>query len=92
MTINENSLLAVVNPFFLLLGGVLVCVLAWICARRYRNTNDFAKSVRGYLPSVVVLDFIMALVMEIDLLLCLGLDILGFVVMALVSNHYFYSR
>lgn len=92
MTINEKSLLAVMNPFFLLLGCVFVCVLAWICARKYRNTNDFAKSVRSYLPSIIVLDFIMALAMEIDLLLCLGLDILGFVVMALISNHYFYSR
>ncbi len=92
MTINEKSLLAVMDPFCLLLGCFFVCALAWICARKYRNTNDFAKSVQAYLPSVIVLDLGMALVLDIDLLLCLGLDIAGFVVMALISNHYFYSR
>lgn len=90
-TINENSLLAVMNPFCLLAGGVLVCILAWYCASRYKNTNDFKKSVYLYLPSVIVLDLFLAFVLEIDVLLCLGLDLCGFVVLALISNHYFYS-
>lgn len=89
--VNENSLLAVMNPFCLLLGGVLVCLLAGYCARRYKNTNDFKKSVRLYVPSVIVLDLILVFVLEIDVLLCMGLDLCGFVVLALISNHYFYS-
>lgn len=91
MAVNENSPLAVMNPFCLLTGCILVCALAWFCADKYRNTNDFKKSVHIYLPAVIVLDFIMVLAMDIDLLLCIGLDIFGFVVLALISNHYFYS-
>lgn len=91
MAINEKSLLAVMNPFCLLLGCVIVCALAWFCAKKYRNTNDFGKSVKVYLPAVIVLDFVMALALDIDLMLCFGLDIFGVVVLALISNHYFYS-
>ena len=90
-TINENALLAVMNPFCLLAGGVLVCILAWCCARRYKNTNDFKKSVYLYMPCVIILDLVLVFVLKIDTLLCIGLDLCGFVVLALISNHYFYS-
>lgn len=89
--VNENSLLAVMNPFCLLAGAALVCILAWYCAKRYQNTNDFKKSVRLYVPCVLVLDLLLVFVLEIDMLLCIGLDLCGFVVLALISNHYFYS-
>lgn len=88
---NESSLLAVMNPFCLLAGCALVALLAWYCAHKYKNTNDFKKSVRLYVPSVIVLDLILALVLDIDVLLCIGMDVFGFVVLALISNHYFYS-
>lgn len=91
MTVNENSMLAVMNPFCLLFGCVCVCLLAWFCARRYRNTNDFKKSVQMYVPFAIVLDLILALALDIDVLLCIGMDMLGFVVLMLISNHYFYS-
>lgn len=89
--VNEASLLAVMNPFCLLAGCVMVGLLAWYCAHKYKNTNDFKKSVHLYVPSVIVLDLILAFVLEIDVLLCIGMDIFGFVVLALISNHYFYS-
>ncbi len=89
--VNEQSLLAVMNPLSLLAGCALVGLLAWFCAWKYKNTNDFKKSVHLYVPSVIVLDLILALLLDIDVLLCIGMDICGFVVLALISNHYFYS-
>ena len=91
MAVIETSLLAVMNPFCLLAGCALVGLLAWYCAWKYKNTNDFKKSVHLYIPSVIVLDLILALLLDIDVLLCIGMDICGFVVLALISNHYFYS-
>ncbi len=89
--VNENSLLAVMNPFCLLAGAALVGILAWYCAKRYQNTNDFKKSVYFYVPCVIFLDLFLLFVLEIDGLLCIGLDLCGLIVMALISNHYFYS-
>lgn len=89
MTINENSLLAVMNPATLLAGLAVLGAIAYFCARRYRNTNDFAKSVRMYLPLMLAADVVFY-ILEIPVILLLGIDVAGFVIMALVSNHYFY--
>lgn len=90
MEINENSILVTMNPFYLLAGGSMVCILAWICARCYRNTNDFKKSAQLYLPCAAILDIVLLFLFSIDILLCIGLTICGFVVLALISNYYFY--
>lgn len=90
MTMNEASILAVSNPFMLLAGGGLVCLLSYICARRYRSTNDFAKSVKMFVPLVLVLDLVLLFFLQIDFILTAGLNICGFIVLALISNYYFY--
>lgn len=90
MEMNENSILATMNPICLLAGIALVCLLAWFCAKRYRNTNDFKRSVQMYIPSVIALDILLLFVLRIDIILCIGMDICGFVVLALISNYYFY--
>lgn len=90
MNINEESVFAVMNPLSLLAGAAAVCLLAWFCARKYRDTNDFKKSVRLYVPCAVVLGLLLMFVLQIDVILCIGLGICGFVVLALISNHYFY--
>lgn len=90
MEINENSLLATMNPFCLLGGIMAVCLLAWFCARRCRNTNDFKKSVQMYLPLMLVLDVVLLFVLKIDIFLCIGIDFVGFIALALISNYYFY--
>ena len=87
---NENSILATTNPMFLLGGGIAICILAFICVRKYRNTNDFAKSARLYFPLMAVLDIIFIFLMGLDLILVAGLDICGFIALALISNYYFY--
>lgn len=90
MSVNENSVLAVMNPFVLLLGGAAVCLLGFFCARRYRNTNDFGKSAKLFFPCMLILDAALVLFLNINVILTIGLNVCGFVTMALVSNHYFY--
>lgn len=90
MAINENSILATMNPMLLLLGGAILCLLGFLCARKYRITNDFAKSTKRYLIGMVVVDVFLGVLLGIPFLLIAGLDVCGFVTMALVSNHYFY--
>lgn len=89
MLIDENSLFAAVNPG--ILGGALAvfCLIAFLCARAYRNTNDFKKSVKRYLPLMLFLDGVFFW-LGLPVILLLGLDIVGFVALALASNHYFY--
>lgn len=89
---NENSLLARTDPVLLMISAAALCVLGYLCARRYRNTNDFAKSTKLYLPFMAAADCIIVWGWELDLLLLIGIDICGFIVMALVSNHYFYDK
>lgn len=89
MTINKNSLLATMNPVLLLLMLAAVGVLAYVCARRKRNTNDFSGSVKIYVPVVLVLDVVFW-VLGVPLILLVGFDIAGFVILALISNYYFY--
>ncbi len=90
MKVDENSVLAVMNPLSLLAGGALVCLAAWICVYLFRNTNDFKKSLKVYVPVLGVLDCIFIFLLSIDLILVLGLDLCGIIVLALISNHYFY--
>lgn len=86
----SKSLLVSMNPLSLLAGLAIMSAIAWYCAYRYRNTNDFKKSTILYLPLMLAADVILLLGLDIDVLLCVGLDICGFIVMALRSNYYFY--
>lgn len=86
----NESILTSMNPLYLLAGLILVCGIGWYCARRYRNTNDFKKSTRLYLPLMLAADAVLLFGLDIDILLCAGLDLCGFIAMALRSNYYFY--
>jgi hypothetical protein len=89
---NEKSLLATTDPSVLIIFGLCFCLLGYICARVYRNTNDFAKSVRAYIPSALVVGAAALILFQVDGLLLLGQLLCGFVVMAIASNHFFYSN
>lgn len=90
MRMNENSLLATTDPSLLLCGCFLICFIGYICARIHRNTNDFAKSVKLYLPLMAAADMLFLMVFHLDIILVAGLDICGFAATALASNYYFY--
>lgn len=85
---NENSLVAAMDPLLLVGGLAAVCLIAYLCAGKYRDTNDFLKSVRLY-AVVIVPVFVAFLLLGIPVLLGMGYVICGFVVMALISNHFF---
>ena len=57
-------------------------------AVREKEGNRFMKKRCMRMLAAVL---ILALLLDIDVLLCIGMDICGFVVLALISNHYFYS-
>lgn len=88
MELDENSLLATMNPLILLGAVAAVLVIGYFCAWKYKNTNDFAQSVRLYFPLIIIADIIMIMT-GIPIIILLALDIMGFVVMALFSNHFF---
>lgn len=90
MEINENSILAVMNPFSLLAALLLICLTAWLSVRFYQDTNDFKRSLKCYIPMLAVLDCIFIFALHIDVILTLGLDLCGIVALALISNYYFY--
>lgn len=88
MTMLEESILSTMNPLLLLVGVALVVAAGYFCAWKFRNTNDFAKSTRLYIPIIIAIDIILVLI-GLPVIIILGLDICGFVAMALRSNHYF---
>jgi len=86
---DENSILAVTDPVLLLVCGITFCIFGGICAVWFRNTNDFGKSMKAYLPLAAILGGLAYVFLSIDLLLIIGLYICGFVCMAFVSNYFF---
>lgn len=88
MTVSENSLLATMNPILLLIGLALVITAGCFCAWKFRDTNDFAKSTRLYIAIVIIVNIIL-IIIKLPIIIILGLDICGFIAMALRSNHYF---
>lgn len=88
--VNESSMLAVMNPLVLLLALAVFGMIAYFCARRYCNTNDFARSVKLYVPVMLGADVLFFL-LGLPVVLLAGIDVAGFVALALISNHYFYN-
>ena len=75
----------------LLLGGCILAAIlaAWLCVRRYADTNDIQKSIRLYLPLAVVCCVVFWL-LGLPLLFAAGCQLCGLVVMVWISNYYFY--
>ncbi len=90
MEANENSVLARMNPFCLLGAALLICLAAWFCVYLFRNTNDFKKSLKLFVPAVAILDCIFILWLQLGAVLTIGLDVCGIAALALISNYYFY--
>ena len=80
---------ATAEPRLVALGLGAAILLAWCCARAFRRTNDFAKSVRLYLPlgAAALVGFCL---LGLPLLFSAGCVLCGFVTMMWFSNYYFY--
>lgn len=87
--IDPTSPLATTDPLLVALCLGAAILLAWLCARAFRRTNDFAKSVRLYLPLGAVALVVFCL-LGLPLLFSAGCVLCGFVTMMWFSNYYFY--
>lgn len=87
--LRETDVLVQTDP--LLLGGCILAALTagWWCAWRWRNTSDFGKSTRYYLPAALA-GAVLFTLLGVPLLFAVGAQLCGFAAMALISNHYFY--
>ena len=74
---------------FCLLLYSLTAAAAWLCVRRYADTNDIQKSIRLYLPIAAALALAFRL-LGLPLLYAIGAQLCGLVVLAWISNYYFY--
>lgn len=86
----ENSLVSTMNPLLLLISLVAFCFTAFLSARHFRNTSDFKKSVKLYIPLAVV-EVVLSVIIGVPFIMAIGGGLAGFVVLMLVSNHYFYK-
>jgi len=74
----------------ILIPAALICGLAYYCAKLYSDTNDFAKSLKIYLPPglIIVIGFRFA---GLPLMLGGFMVFAGFVLLMFFSNRFFYS-
>ena len=88
---NEQSLFATMNPAVLAIMLLVICVIGVGCARSCRDTNDFAKSIKIYLPIAIVMLVVMIWLLALPVIIALGIAACGFIALVLASNHYFVS-
>jgi len=69
---------------------VLICVAAYFFVWIYRDTNDFKKSFKLYLPTgtIIALVFWFA---GLPLVLGVFMVFAGFVILIFISNRFFYK-
>ena len=88
--LNPTDPLVATSP--ILLGGCILSaiLLGWISAWRYADTNNIEKSIRLYLPLAAICCLAFCLLGGLPLLYAVGSFLCGLVVMAWISNYYFY--
>lgn len=86
---NAPPILLNTDPLLVLAALTAAGLVAWFCVHRYRNTNDFARSVRLYLPAAAGLAVLFWL-LGLPFLFSVGAAGCGFVLLMLISNYYFY--
>lgn len=87
---DEEVLIVSANPIILVGCFTIIILLAYLCARRFSDTNDFKRSSKWYgiagIPA-----FIGFLIAGLPAILCIAYIICGFVIMAVFSNYFFNS-
>lgn len=85
----KKTILSSMNPFILIICLIAFAVVAFLCARRYRDTSDFSKSLKLYIP-LALAEVVLSVFIGIPLIMAIGCGMAGFVVLLKVSNYYFY--
>lgn len=89
MSIDENSIVAQMNPVLTIIGFVLVIAVSAFSAWMYRNTNDFGKSVR--LAMIIMLIILIILILlGLPVFMAIGMLLCTFAVTSWFSNYFFY--
>lgn len=89
MSINENSIVAQMNPLLTIIGFVLVIAVSAFSAWMYRDTNDFAKSIRLALIVMAVI-LIILIIIGLPVFMAIGMLLCTFAVTSWFSNYFFY--
>lgn len=86
--LRADAPLTAANPFLLLACILTAVVIGWLCVRRWRGTNDFAKSAKLFLPFAIG-GAVFFRLLGLPLLFTAGAQLCSFGAMALISNYYF---
>lgn len=89
MSIDENSVVAQMNPLLTIIGFALVIAVSAFCAWMYRDTNDFAKSIRLALIVMAVI-LIILIIIGLPVFMAIGMLLCTFAVTSWFSNYFFY--
>lgn len=89
LNIDLNSPLVTTNPLFIIACLAVSVLLSWICAWAFRNTNDFLKSIKLYVP-LGLIAMVVFWLLGLPFLFSAGCVLCGFVTMMWFSNYYFY--
>lgn len=91
LKIDENSVLLTTDPLLVGICLLVSILLSWFCAYKFRNNNDFMKSVKLYLILGIIVAIVFV-VLGLPILFSLGGILCGFVTMMWFSNYYFYHK
>ena len=89
-SIDPSSPLLTTDPLLVLACLGAAVLLAWLCARAVRNTNDFSKSVKLYLLPAAAAGVVFWL-LGLPVVFSGGGMLCGFITLMLFSNYYFYN-
>ena len=87
---DEKSILATTDPFMLIAAITAMAVIAFVSASIYKNTNDFKKSVKLYVPLAFAAAIIFIL-LGLPIVFSVGTVAFGFIALMLISNYFFYK-
>lgn len=89
MNFNEKSILSTMDPVLTILGFVFVIIISFYSARRYRNTNDYKKSIICAMVLYIIMSIILFL-FDVPIFLIIGYGLCTFIITSWFSNYFFY--
>ena len=85
----EGNFITDINSLTLIIGIIMGIVGGWYSAFKYKDTNDYKKSIFLFIP-VCIIYFSIFAIAGLSVILTLSLCVASFICMSLFSNYYFY--
>jgi uncharacterized membrane protein len=89
MNFDEKSILSTINPVVSLIGFVLIILISFYSAYRFRDTNDFKKSLK-FAMFLFAIAGIVLMLLDLPLFLIIGYGLCICIFTAWFSNYFFY--